>query len=55
MGLVTSPTVEKIEFHKSKMADRRHFENHKLPYLCNRETDFDEIWHVDAYWPTTAN
>ena len=21
------------------------------PYLCNRLTDFDEIWHDDAYWP----
>jgi len=20
----------------------------KLPYLCNRLTDFDEIWHGDA-------
>jgi len=24
--------------------------NVKSPYLCNRLTDFDEIWH-DAYWP----
>ena len=29
MGLLTSPTVKKIEFYKSKMADGRHFENHK--------------------------
>jgi len=21
------------------------------PYLCNRLTDFDEIWHDDAYCP----
>jgi len=27
MGLLTSPTVKKFEFHKSKMADGRHFEN----------------------------
>jgi len=26
----------------------------KLPYLCSRSTDFDEIWHDDAYWPPTA-
>jgi len=23
----------------------------KLPYLCNRSTDFDEIWHGDANCP----
>ena len=22
----------------------------KSPYLCNRVTDFDEIWHGDACW-----
>jgi len=27
----------------------------KLPYLYNRLSDFDEIWHGDAYWPTTAD
>jgi len=26
----------------------------KLPYLCSRLTDFDEIWNDDAYWPPTA-
>ena len=26
----------------------------KSPYVCNRLTDFDEIWHNDAYWPPTA-
>ena len=37
------------------MADGRHFENTvKSLYLCNRLTDFDEIWHNDAYWPPTA-
>jgi len=25
------------------------------PYLCNRLTDFDEIWHDDAYWSLTAD
>ena len=25
--LLTAPTVKKIEFHKSKMADGRHFKN----------------------------
>ena len=27
----------------------------KSLYLCNRLTDFDEIWHDDAYWPPTAD
>ena len=27
----------------------------KLPYLFNRFTDFDEISHVDAHWPPTAD
>ena len=27
MGLLTAPTVKKFEFHKSKMADGRHFKN----------------------------
>jgi len=27
----------------------------KLPYLCNRLTDFDEIWHGDADWPPTRD
>ena len=26
----------------------------KSPYLCNRLTDFDEIWYSDAYWPLTV-
>ena len=26
----------------------------KSPYLCSRLTDFDEIWHNDAYRPRTA-
>jgi len=27
----------------------------KSPYLCNRLTDFDEIWQRDADWPPIAN
>jgi len=27
----------------------------KLPYLSNRFTDFDEIWHGDANCPITAD
>ena len=53
MGLLTAPTVKKFEFHKSKMADGRHFEKTvKSPYLSNRLIDFDEIWRAGADWPT---
>ena len=56
MALLTAPTVKNFEFHKSKMADGRHFEKTvKSLYLCNGLTDFDEIWHDDAYWPLTAD
>ena len=27
----------------------------KSPYLCDRSTDFDEIWRDDAYWPLAAD
>jgi len=27
----------------------------KSPYLRNRLTDFDEIWHADADWPYTGD
>ena len=27
----------------------------KSPYLSNRLTDFDEIWHVDADWFPTGD
>jgi len=27
----------------------------KLLYLCNRLTDFDEIWYSDAHCPLTAD
>jgi len=30
------------------------FKTVKSPYLCNRLTDFDEIWNDDAYWPPTV-
>ena len=43
------------EFHKSKMAEAAILKTVKSPYLCNRLADFDEIWHVDAHWPPTAD
>ena len=31
-------------------AQHRAVKTVKSPYLCNRSTDFGEIWHGDAYW-----
>jgi len=55
MGLLTVQTIEKIELPKSKMADGHHFKTVKSPYLHNRLTDFDKIWHGDADWPPTGD
>ena len=38
MGLLTAPTVKKFEFHKSKMADCRHFKNR---YIILSQQPFD--------------
>jgi len=29
--------------------------NIKSPYLCDRSTDFDEIWHADSHWSVAAD
>jgi len=36
------------------MADGRHFKNRNIAIFATVLTDFDEIWHDDAYWPLTA-
>jgi len=46
MGLLTTQTVKKLEFQKSKMADGRHLKTVKSPYLSNPLSNFDEIWHA---------
>jgi len=48
MGLLTAPTVKKLQCPKSKVAVGPILKTVKSPYLCNRLTDFDEIWHGDA-------
>jgi len=56
MGLLTAPTVKKFEFHKSKMADGGQFEKPLNRHVsANRLTDFDEICHGDANWPSTGD
>ena len=54
MAFLTAPTVKNLEFHKFKMADGAILKTVKSPYVCNRLTNFDEIWHDDAYWPPTT-
>jgi len=38
MGLLTAPIVKNFEFHKSKMADGRHFKNR---YIILSQQPFD--------------
>ena len=51
MGLLTAPTVKKFEFHKSKMADGRHFKNCYI-ILSQQPFDWYTQHHVDiqAMW-----
>jgi len=50
IGLLTVLAVKKFEFPKSKMAEAAILKTVKSPYLSNRLTDSDEIWHADADW-----
>jgi len=47
MGLLTAPTVKKFEFHKSKMADGRHFKNR---YIILSQQPFDWFLLNLAWW-----
>jgi len=58
MGVLKAPSVIKFEFKECKMADTRHLKeplNRYKAYLSNRSTDFNEIWHDDAYSPSKPN
>ena len=55
MGLVTFPTVKKLNFTNLGWRTAAILKKVKLPYLCNRLTDFDEIWHVDACSPPSVD
>jgi len=47
--------VKILNFSKTKMAAAAILKTVKSLYLLNRLTDFDEIWHGDAYWPSTGD
>jgi len=40
-----------LNFTKTRWRTAAILKTAKSPYLCNRVTDFDEIWHGGAYWP----
>jgi len=55
IGLLTVLAAKKFEFPKSNMAEVAILKTVKSPYLSNRLTDFDEIWHADVDWPPTGD
>jgi len=49
LAVLTNNKVRIFEFQKSKMTDI--LTTVTSPYLRNRLTDYDEIWHVDTPSP----
>ena len=54
MGLLTARPLKNSNLTNPIWRTAAILKTVKSPYLCNRLTDFDEIWHDDAYWPATA-
>jgi len=54
MSLLTAPNVKISNFVNPRWQTAAILKTVKSPYLCNRLTDFDEMWHHDAYWLPTA-
>jgi len=50
MGLLTAPTGKNLNFKNSRWRTGAILKTVKSPSLCNRSTDFNDIWHGDAYW-----
>jgi len=51
MGLLTALTVKNVKnlkFNNPRWRTAAILKTVKSPYLGNRLTDFDEIWHADA-------
>ena len=46
MGLLTAATVKRFEFQNPIWRTAAILKTVKSPYLCNRSTDFDEIWQI---------
>jgi len=52
---LTAQTIKKFEFPNPRWRTAAILKTVKSPYLCNRLTDFDEIWQDDAHWPPRAD
>jgi len=50
MGLLSAQTVEELNFQNPGWRTAAIVKTVKSPYLRNRLTDLDEIWHDDAHW-----
>jgi len=42
----STPTVKKLNFKNPRWRTAAILKTVKPTYLCNRLTDFDEIWHI---------
>ena len=50
MSLLTALSVKNSNFTNPRWRTAAILKTVILPYLCNRLTDFDKIWHGDACW-----
>ena len=54
MGVLRALTVKNLNFKNPRWRTATILKTVKSPHLLNHSTDFDEIWHDDAYWPLTT-
>jgi len=52
LTVLTLSVVKNSSFEKSNMADSRHFESKKSPYLSSGFTNRHEIWRGDVQDPS---
>jgi len=55
MGLLIARPLKYLNFKTPRWRMAAILKMIKSSYLCNSLTDFDEIWHGDAYVPLTAD
>jgi len=48
-------TVKNLNLQNPRWRTAANMKTVKSPYLRNRLTDSDEIWHDDADWPQTGD
>ena len=54
IGFLTVLAVKKLNFQNPRWRTAAILKTVKSPYLRNRLTDFNTIWHADADWPPTG-